>query len=183
MTENEHLVGNSAGFDRLDAEAVMGARASLETLYLNHYRDIYRYVLCLTRSHEEAEDITEETFERALRGSLDAGVFTRPFPWLLLVARRIATDRWRRARHLVGTLTGAAATHEEGSQQASEFWLWFDALSKALTQRQREALLLRYQRDLSDEEIGLILGLTPSGVRSLVARALAVLRTHPELLA
>jgi DNA-directed RNA polymerase specialized sigma24 family protein len=43
-------------------------------------------------------------------------------------------------------------------------------------------LLLRYRGDLSDEAIGLVMGLTASGVRSLVARALAALRSNPELL-
>ena len=41
-------------------------------------------------------------------------------------------------------------------------------------------VFLRYQRDLSDEEIGEILGLSASGVRTLVSRALAALRQHPD---
>ena len=63
----------------------------------------------------------------------------------------------------------------------SEFWLWLDALAAVLPERQREVLFLRYQRDLDDEEIGEILGLSASGVRSLASRALAALRRHPEL--
>ena len=63
----------------------------------------------------------------------------------------------------------------------AEFWLWLSQLARALSERQREAILLRYQRDLSDEEIGEILGLSASGVRTLVSRALKTLREHPEL--
>jgi len=63
-----------------------------------------------------------------------------------------------------------------------EFWLWFDRLSDALTSRQREVLLLRYQSDLTDAEIGRILGLSEPGVRSLASRAISSLRQHPELL-
>jgi DNA-directed RNA polymerase specialized sigma24 family protein len=51
-----------------------------------------------------------------------------------------------------------------------------------LTARQREVLVLRYQRDLTDADIGSVMRLSESGVRSLVARALAILRSHPELL-
>ena len=42
--------------------------------------------------------------------------------------------------------------------------------------------MLRYQRDLSDADIGLVMNLSESGVRSLVTRALESLRAHPELL-
>ena len=42
--------------------------------------------------------------------------------------------------------------------------------------------MLRYQRDLTDADIAVVMGLTESGVRSLAARALAALRAHPELL-
>jgi RNA polymerase sigma factor (sigma-70 family) len=63
----------------------------------------------------------------------------------------------------------------------AEFWLWLDALSQALPARQRDVILLRYQRDLTDEDIGEILGLSASGVRTLASRALNGLRRHPEL--
>jgi RNA polymerase sigma factor (sigma-70 family) len=68
--------------------------------------------------------------------------------------------------------------HDAG---VAEFWIWLDALSRALPTRQRDVILLRYQRDLSDEDIGEVLGLSASGVRTLASRALAGLRRHPEL--
>jgi DNA-directed RNA polymerase specialized sigma24 family protein len=43
-------------------------------------------------------------------------------------------------------------------------------------------LVLRYQRDLTDADIASVLGMSESGVRSLVARAVEALRAHPELL-
>jgi RNA polymerase sigma factor (sigma-70 family) len=103
---------------------------------------------------------------------------------LLLTARRIATDRWRRAHRMLailGSQRPGAPVAESGAQR-TEFWLWFDAVARVLPPRQREVLLLRYQRDLTDAEVGAIMSLSPSGVRSLVARAIATLRQHPELL-
>jgi RNA polymerase sigma factor (sigma-70 family) len=58
---------------------------------------------------------------------------------------------------------------------------WLASISQILPARQREVLLLRYQRDISDEDIAALMDLTPSGVRSLVARALTKLRAHPEV--
>ena len=157
--------------------------ASVEVVYVRHYRAVFRYVLGLTRSAMEAEDVAAETFERAVR------VWdTRPpakdseLPWLLLTARRLATDRWRRARRQAALALTGRGQHADAGEEQTEFWLWFDAVARVLSARQREVLLLRYERDLSDVDIGRIMGLSPSGVRSLVARALDALRAHPELL-
>jgi RNA polymerase sigma factor (sigma-70 family) len=79
---------------------------------------------------------------------------------------------------------GAAVTEPgapDANAAAREFWLWLDALSRALPTRQREVIFLRYQRDLTDAEIGEVLQISASGVRTLVSRALAALRRHPEL--
>lgn len=154
---------------------------AFDLLYREHYRDVYRYALGLTRSSTDAEEVVAEAFVRALRAWDE--VPNRPLPWLLLTTRRIATDRWRRARRLAGI-----AAHQLVERQAdagegqTEFLVWFEAVSRVLTARQREVLLLRYHADLTDADIARIVDITESGVRSLIQRALAALRSHPELL-
>jgi RNA polymerase sigma-70 factor (ECF subfamily) len=158
------------------------ARAdAFERIYQAHYRDVYRYLLALTRSSADAEDVASETFERAYNAW--QAVPDPALPWLLLTARRIATDRWRRARRYAAiTLRIAPHSTSDAGEGQTEFWLWFDAVSRLLTDRQREVLVLRYQRDLTDTDIAGIIGISESGVRSLAARALDALRSHPELL-
>jgi RNA polymerase sigma factor (sigma-70 family) len=153
----------------------------VERVYADHFRDVHRYLLGLTASAADADEIAAETFERAIRAWIR--VPEPPLPWLLLTARRIATDRWRRARRLARLVVGPRPdVRPDAGEAETEFWLWFGTLAKALTRRQREVLVLRYQRDLTDADIAEIMGLSESGVRSLVARALEVLRHHPELL-
>jgi RNA polymerase sigma-70 factor (ECF subfamily) len=155
--------------------------AIVERAYAAHYRDVYRYVLALTRSAADADEVTAEVFERALRSWRAEP--ERVEAWLLLTARRLATDRWRRARRLLAILPRLTASGRTDAGEAqTEFWTWFDALSRVLTDRQREVLVLRYHRDLTDADIAVVLGISESGVRSLVARALDALRAHPELL-
>jgi len=174
-----------AGDDGLSVPLQPASRSATDaiaTIYADHYRDVYRYLLGLTRSAEDAEELTADTFERALRNW--QSLPPRPLPWLLLTARRIATDRWRRARRLTRLLRASRpVAGEPASSSETEFRVWFEAVAAVLTDRQREVLILRYQRDLTDADIGTVMGLSESGVRSLVARALAVLREHPELLA
>jgi RNA polymerase sigma factor, sigma-70 family len=153
----------------------------VEAVYVHHYPDVYRYALALTRSHDNAQEIASDVFARALERWTT--VPEPPLPWLLVVTRRLATDRWRRARRLARILwSGQLQRTVDGGQERAEFWTWFQAISALLTARQREALVLRYRRDLTDDQIAEVMGLSASGVRSLVARALDVLRSHPEVL-
>lgn len=159
---------------------------TFESIYRRHERDVARYLALLLRDVDDAEDVAADVFERSFRAWRDgrgpAGV---ALPWLLTIARRLAFNRLRR-RRLVAWLPlrdrgAASARTAEGDAESTEFWLWLDALASALPERQREVVFLRYRRQLSDEEIGEVIGLTASGVRSLAARALAGLRAHPEL--
>lgn len=163
--------------------------ATFEEAYRTHYRDVYRYVLVMSHERDEADDVVGEVFKRAWEAwRAGRGPAGRALPWLLLIARRLLTDRWRRGRLIAwvhlrpGEDESRSAVREvDRTADEREFWMWLDALARSLPARQREVLLLRYQRDLTDAEIGEVLGLSESGVRSLAARAIAALRRHPEL--
>ena len=190
-------VGLITGSNPVPAPLEAGT-SSFEAVYVAHYRDVARHVILATRGRDDVDEIVAETFARAFAAWRSGhGPAGRPLPWLLVIARRIATDRWRRRRiidwlPLPGRMTDGAdrdrrtatvrepASIDAGAREA-EFWLWLDALSRALPVRQRDVLLLRYQRELTDEEIGEVLGLSASGVRTLASRAISALRKHPEL--
>ena len=173
------------GSARPPAEADESAR-SFEALYRQRHRDVYRYALLMLRSAEDAEDVTAEAFQRAYTAWLSGhGPAGQALPWLLLITRRLVIDKVRRRRLLswlpLAGLHSASEPAADADTGRTEFWLWFDRFARELPARQREALILRYQRDLDDESIGEILGLSASGVRSLVARACETLRRNPEI--
>jgi RNA polymerase sigma factor (sigma-70 family) len=153
---------------------------AVEQAYLDHYAAVFRYSFALTGSAADAEDVTSEVFERALRAWTETPA--RPLAWLLLTTRRIATDRFRRAARLVSVLARLRSREPRPAEIGTDFSLWFSAVGAVLTPRQREVLVLRYEREMTDGEIGELLGVSASGARSLMARALATLRAHPELL-
>src|SRR5688572_20271265 len=150
------IAGSDPTPDLLDARA-----SSFEAVYNEHYRDVSRHVILTTRGRDDVEEIVAETFARAFAAwRTGHGPAGRPLPWLLVIARRIATDRWRR-RRLIAWLPLAdsrtrgdwdgrqtAETEPGGpdhAAEAAEFWLWLDALSRALPARQRDVIFLRYQ--------------------------------------
>lgn len=171
----------SVGVSRADE-----VEQAFATLYRQRYRDVYRYALLMLRQAEDAEDVAGEAFQRAYAAWLSGrGPEGQALPWLLLITRRLVIDRARRRKLLawlpLGSLHPAQEPSDESDAGRSEFWLWFERFARELPERQREVLILRYQRDLDDGQIGEILGISSSAVRSLVARACAALRRHPEI--
>jgi RNA polymerase sigma factor (sigma-70 family) len=178
-------VGDSS-MDR-DRDSVGLVRDRMASLYRETWPSVYRYAVVLLQHREDAEDVASEAFTRAYAAwSKGHGPRGDALPWLLLIARRIITDRRRRRRLIAWLpLSGDRAATDQAAASALEtveVWLWFERFSQALPERQREALILRYQFDLPDEAIGEVMGLSQAGVRTLVSRALASLRRQPEVL-
>jgi RNA polymerase sigma-70 factor (ECF subfamily) len=156
---------------------------TFDELYARHHRAVLRYASLMLGDPDDGADVTADAFAAAFdawrRGRGPTG---RALPWILLITRRLVIDRWRR-RRLIRWLPllhhGATPGPDDGAR--GEFWMWLDRLAAALPERQREVVFLRYRRDMSDAEIGEVMGLSESGVRSLAARAIAALRNHPEI--
>jgi RNA polymerase sigma-70 factor (ECF subfamily) len=155
-------------------------------LYDRYVGRVYRYAFRRLGSHQDAEDVTAQTFRRALE-ALDRfewrGV---PFgAWLFRVAHNQIVDRHRsggRPLSLDG-LSDGGANFEDGDAVAPEqraiareeggaAWA---AVAK-LPALQRRAVTLRFGRDLSHAEVGLIIGRSEAATKQLVYRAMKTLR-------
>jgi RNA polymerase sigma factor (sigma-70 family) len=132
-------------------------------------RRVYAYVAYRIGDGPEAEDITSETFERALRykESYDRSK-GEPAAWLIGIARRCLA-----AAAPPGPLadnveeTPAPDDLEEQSARRIDLQL---ALGK-LSQRDRELLALRYGADLTAAQIGELLELATNAVEVALHRA------------
>ncbi len=171
----------------LQTDRVAIANRQMSLLYDEAWVPVFRYAFMLLRHREDAEDVCAEAFSRAHQAWADGrGPVGPALPWLLLITRRLVIDRQRRRRlfawlPLSESRDGVYDAGMTGIARA-EVWLWFEQLSRVLPVRQREAVILRYQFDMPDDEIGQIMGLSSAGVRTLVSRAMSALRAHPEML-
>jgi RNA polymerase sigma factor (sigma-70 family) len=150
---------------------------------------VYRIARGITGATEEAEDVVQETFLRAFqhlgRFSPDRALFRT---WLLTIARNQSINvfgflKRRAARFLRdpgkpdSDLTGLdnlPATNQQDAEALLVAQQEFSRLRKALQalpERQRTALLLKAQENLSYEEISQIMKSTTSAVESLIFRA------------
>src|SRR5882762_3422328 len=127
-----------------------------------HYR-LLRYLVYLTSRREQAEDLVQETWLRVLERSGKYNGRLRFEPWLFSIARNLAIDDLRR-RHRASLTASDVPVSEAGLvPPASDLHSPFlpaaksedavriaDALG-ALEPIYREALLLRFQEELSLE--------------------------------
>jgi len=152
---------------------------------------LVRYLLYLTGRREYAEDLAQETWIRVLQRGSQYNGRQRFDPWLFAIARNLAIDYLRKKRKVVQTaslpddrdamlqLSSSGPSPFEAAARSE------DAMSLAgrlqiLSPLYREALLLRFQEDLSLVEIAQVLGAPVTTVTSRIYRGLAALRSAFE---
>lgn len=142
-------------------------------------RRVYSYVAYRIGDGPEAEDVTSEAFERALRyrSSYDSAL-GGPLPWLIGIARRCIDGR---RSFPLATDSGQSERAAPGNvEEATLDRLTLAAAMAELPERDRELLALRYGADLSARQIGAVLGLKANAVDVRLHRALARIRTLLE---
>ncbi len=141
-------------------------------------RRVYSYVAYCIGDGVEAEDITSETFERALRyrGSYRSSK-GEPVSWLIGIARRCIADAARARLELAEPRETAAPDDVEADSIRR---LDLAQAMAGLDERDRELLALRYGADLTARQIGELLGLRTNAVEVALHRALGRLRVELE---
>jgi len=172
-----------------------GDATAFDEIIARHRVNIQTHVLRFLRNHADAEEITQDTFVRALRGLATFRGDSSLSTWLHRIAFNLARNRYwyffRRARHLtlsldcpVGTETTGtfndllAAPDADPARKASlnEFMVLIGSCMKKLGVNQREILTLRNLLHQTYDEIAVTLGTNVGTVKSRIARARGSLR-------
>ncbi len=170
--------------DALMARTAAGEEAAFRLLVDRWQHDVLAFLIHMTGSRDDAEDLAQETFVRVFR---QAGRYRgegRFRPWLLRIAGNLARSRGRRARllkwlpldterHDVASGAPAADRGIEAEQTAAVV----RAAIARLPERQRQALVLHRFQGMRYAEVAETMGTSLAGVESLIQRALAGLRT------
>lgn len=142
-----------------------------------HWRDVARLAHALA-GPGDGDDVAQQAWTQALAAYPSLRSSTNLRSWLLTVTSRCATDVHRaRARRPVPVADVGNVDEASGGSSDPELWdaeLW-DAV-RALPERQRTAVVLRYVVDCDHAGIAAALGTTPGATRRLVSDALTTLR-------
>ena len=139
---------------------------------------VYAYVAYRVGDGPDAEDLTSETFERALRykKSYDSAK-GEPIAWLIGIARRCIEGRPPTLE-----LTGEqmeTPDHGHLEDDAIRRLALSGAVSR-LEARDRDLIALRYGADLTARQIAEVQGAKTNAIEVALHRALARLKTHLE---
>jgi RNA polymerase sigma-70 factor (ECF subfamily) len=146
-------------------------------LYDHYQPQVYRFVCYRTRSQTLAEDLTSETFLRALRNMSGFRWQGKDFgAWLMTIARNLCTDHFKASRTRLELTTDDMGAHDdltEGPENAVLAGLTNEALLdglKKLAEEQRDCLIMRFLQGLSIAETAETLGRSEGAVKQLQLR-------------
>ncbi len=159
-------------------EAARRDAAAFTLLYRRYVMPIYRYLFSRTCNEADAQDLTAQVFLEALEGLHryhDRGNFAA---WLFTIARRRATDHYRRRSPL--PLDDAPDPGDDNDPLSHviehEAQDRLKDLIAQLNDDQRDLLRLRFAAGLTFGQIGIILGRSEAAVKMAVHRLLDQLR-------
>ena len=147
-------------------------------LLYDHYQgSVYRVLFYRTRSVQLAEDLTSETFFRALRSMNNFRWQGKDFgAWLMTIARNLATDHFKAGRTRLELTTEDMGLHDdatEGPETSVLASLTNEILLKALTElpsEQKDCLIMRFLQGMSIAETAAVLGRSDGAVKQLQLR-------------
>lgn len=152
--------------------------------YDDQVQNVYGFFAYRIGSRGDAEDLTQQTFERALRAWSRFDPERAPVGvWLMTIARNLLIDHYR----------GEGSVRVEPLDEVGEERLGsvvpepdlgiepdLAAALGALSQRDREVIALRFGADLSGPEIAALADLSLANVQQILSRSLRRLRTALE---
>ena len=181
--DNDTMYTDSHGFFRKDDElaalATSGDGDAAELLIRRYYSSILRYCRWHCPNMETAEDLTQETFIRSFRhlSSYHArGTFKA---WLYTIANRLCIDESRKI-HFYPLEDWDFPTADDSRLHQIEEKEQIACLLKLLSPEQKEAILLRFEEELSFSEIAKVMGCSLRTAQSRVRNGLKIMRKEMD---
>lgn len=150
-----------------------------EEIYSRYFKDVYRYALGLSKNANIAEDITQETFFKALKNIGGFKENCKLSVWLCQIAKNTYFSYLKKRPYLVDSVESAISVPGDDFEQkiiADESACEIHKLIRKLDEPYKEVFMLRFFGDLSFCKIAELFGKTESWARVTYHRARAKLK-------
>ncbi|MFE7774456.1 ECF subfamily RNA polymerase sigma factor, BldN family [Streptomyces sp. NPDC057445] len=173
---------DSARMMDLVERAQAGEADAFGRLYDQYSDTVYRYIYYRVGGKATAEDLTSETFLRALRRISTFTWQGRDFgAWLVTIARNLVADHFKSSRFRLEVTTGEMLDANEVERSPEDSVL--ESLSNAalleavrkLNPQQQECVTLRFLQGLSVAETARVMGKNEGAIKTLQYRAVRTL--------
>ena len=149
-------------------------KKTAEKLYEAFYMKVFSYVMTLARDRNDAEEITQETFFRAISTDKVFKGESESFTWLCAIAKNIFIDEKRRYARQDDELSEELPDTNKGIEEKltdRDQSLKIHLILYKLEEPYKEVFQLRIFGELSFAEIGSIFGKTETWARVTYHRA------------
>lgn len=191
-----HKVGEKANVDVVDEDLIerlaRGELAALDALYTRYSRPVFSLALRVLGNSNDAEEVTQDVFERVWRHAPTFDAERGRFgTWLLSMTHHIAIDTVRKRQRRPQTVSGEAMEHatrvladtREDVAESTLRGMQAEQVRRALRSlpsSQQEAIELAYFGGLSHLEIAAKLGDPLGTVKARIRRGMDRLRSALE---
>ena len=149
--------------------------SDMEQYYREYGRKVFLYLMTLCGNADTAEELTQETFYRALRSVRKYKGESSVYTWLCSIARNAWLEELRRRRkHTDGEiseLTEDTSPRPDEEAESEDGRLRLLKRIHSLPETEKEIVLLRATQELSFREIGEIFGKSENWARVTYYRA------------
>jgi RNA polymerase sigma-70 factor, ECF subfamily len=148
-----------------------GCRTAMHTLYSRHHVRVYRFILRMVRDTSTSEDLTSQVFLDVWRTASQFQGRSQVSTWLLSIARFKALTALRQRKHEdidqeeMLEIADDAETPEACLDRSNTSAILRACVSK-LSPAHREIVNLVYYHEKSVEEVGKIIGIPQSTVKT-----------------
>jgi RNA polymerase sigma-70 factor (ECF subfamily) len=176
-------------------KARTGNRFAFNQLIQIFQNDIFKMVFYRTRSHMDAEDLTQDIFLQAFKNLSKLKSIEKFKSWLFSIAINRIRDFYRKKKFRdmfsadVKTEEEMSLRDEQTHQQdlvddihKKDFWRKVESILKKLSTMEREVFTLRFMDNLNISEISGALGKSESTIKTHLYRALGKFKKESSLL-
>jgi RNA polymerase sigma-70 factor (ECF subfamily) len=166
------IIAAQATSDEMLLESIAdGGRTAMHTLYSRHHVRVYRFILRIVRDASMAEDLASQVFLDVWRTARQFQGRSQVSTWLLSIARFKALTALRQRRHEdidqddMLEIADEADTPEASLDRSNTSAILRACVAK-LSPAHREIINLVYYHEKSVEEVGIIIGIPQSTVKT-----------------
>jgi len=145
-------------------------------VHVRRGRELWALGRSLGLTADEADDVVQEALTRLWR-ELRSGVVVHDADgWAFRIVYRLAMDQHRLRRRVEGLLERLGGQrHDRADDRTVRIAVW-DEVGR-LPERQRAVLYLRYRSDMTFDQIGAVLAISPGAARNYASTGVARIRT------
>ena len=156
---------------------------NMDEIYEECFETVYKYFFCLTHNSDISEELTQETFYRAVKKIDTYNGKCKISVWLCQIAKHLWYNQCRKNKRIVDTDETFDIEDPQNLEEqfiAGEEKVLLYKKMQNLDEKTREVMYLRITGELSFKEIGEILGKTENWARVTFYRGKSKLKEVDE---